>query len=168
MGGDGDLNCGKRQEVCGRREHYTVGRPEEASGHTPSHGIPKITASVHMLPPRAVLSTDIYTSSFNPRQEPGEVIPTIIAIVWRKKPRHSNAAKATRQRCGGGGIEPRKLGATACAFNDSPEADSVLHMISPLLSPSPWSSEQNVGWVAGGQAQSMVSSGMTVSPTSSS
>lgn len=55
-------------EVCGRRKYNTIGRPEEARGHTPSHGIPEITASVHMRPPCAVLSTDIYTSSFNPHK----------------------------------------------------------------------------------------------------
>lgn len=68
MGGDGDLNCGKLQEVCGTREHYPVERPEEARGHTPSHRIPKIPANVHMLPPCAVVSTDIYTSPFNPHK----------------------------------------------------------------------------------------------------
>lgn len=30
--------------------------------------IPKITVNVHMVPPRAVLTTDIYTSSFNPHK----------------------------------------------------------------------------------------------------
>lgn len=64
MGGDGDLNCGKLQEVCGTREHYPVGRPAEVRGH----GIPKIPANVHMFPPCAVVSTDIYTSSFNPHK----------------------------------------------------------------------------------------------------
>lgn len=44
------------------------------------------------------------------------------------------------------------------------EADSGLHGISPLLLPSPWSSEQNAGRVAGGQAQSILSPGMTAQP----
>lgn len=38
MGGNGDLDCGKLQEV-GRRVEGT----EEARGHPPSHSTPKIT-----------------------------------------------------------------------------------------------------------------------------
>lgn len=39
-----------------------------SQGTPPSHRSRKITARVHVLPPCAVLSTDIYTSSFNPHK----------------------------------------------------------------------------------------------------